>query len=125
VCHCRSAGQAQSLWQEREQRFSECRLELPPQQTKIVYGKDADRRGNSPHERCDFLGDTFRARRSTHRWGMYCVNFRPAASAAAARDVRRELRRWPLHTRSDKSLEDLSRMCNPVLRGWVHYDSQC
>jgi hypothetical protein len=40
------------------------------------------------------------------------------------RDFRRELRRWHLHTRSDKSLEDLSRMFNPVLRGWVNYYSR-
>jgi RNA-directed DNA polymerase len=124
VCHCRTEGQAQSLRQELEQRFAECRLELHPQKTKIVYCKDADRRGSYPNERFDFLGYTFRARRSKNRWGKYFVNFSPAASAEATRDFRRELRRWHLHTRSDKSLEDLSRMFNPVLRGWVNYYSR-
>jgi RNA-directed DNA polymerase len=59
-----------------------------------------------------------------NRWGKYFVNFSPAASAEATRDFRRELRRWHLHTRSDKSIEDLSRMFNPVLRGWVNYYSR-
>jgi group II intron reverse transcriptase/maturase len=121
VCHCRTEAQAQSLRQELEQRFAECRLELHPQKTKIVYCKDDDRRGTYPNDRFDFLGYTFRARRSKNRWGKYFVNFSPAASAEATRDFRRELRRWHLHTRSDKSLEDLSRMFNPVLRGWVNY----
>jgi RNA-directed DNA polymerase len=121
VCHCRTEEQAQSLRKELEQRFAECRLELHPQKTKIVYCKDDDRRGNYPHEKFDFLGYTFRARRSKNRWGKYFVNFSPAASAEALRDFRRELRRWHLHTRSDKSLEDLSRMFNPVLRGWANY----
>jgi Reverse transcriptase (RNA-dependent DNA polymerase) len=55
-CHCRTAGQAQSLRQELEQRVTECRLERHPQKTKIVYCKDEDRRGSYPHERFDFLG---------------------------------------------------------------------
>ena len=124
VCHCRSEAQACRLRQELEQRFAECRRELHPQKTKIVYCKDDDRRGNDPNEQFDFLGYTFRARRSKNRWGKYFVNCSPAASAEAARDFRRELRRWHLHTRSDKSLEDLSRMFNPVLRGWINDDSR-
>jgi RNA-directed DNA polymerase len=55
-CHCRTEGQAQSLRQELEQRVTECRLERPPQKTKIVYCKDEDRRGSYPHERFDLLG---------------------------------------------------------------------
>ena len=121
VCPCRSEDQAQRLRQEVERRVAECRLELHPQKTTIVSCKDDDRRGTYPHERFDFLGYTFRPRRSKNRWGQDFVNFSPAASAEATRDFRRELRRWHLHTRSDKSLEDLSRMFNPVLRGWVNY----
>jgi RNA-directed DNA polymerase len=124
VCHGQTEAQAQRLRQELEQRFAECRLALHPQKTKIVYCKDEDRRGTYPNERFDCLGYTFRARRSKHRWGKDFVNFRPAASAEATRDFRRELRRWHLHPRSDKSLEDLSRMCHPMLRGWIN-DSSC
>ena len=35
--------------------------------------------------------------------------------------MRRGMRRWRLHLRSDKALDDLARMCNPVLRGWINY----
>ncbi len=121
VCHCRSEEQAQALHKALEQRFTACRLELHPQKTKIVYCKDDDRRGHALHEQFDFLGYTFRPRRSKNRWGKYFVNFSPAASAKATRDFRRTLRRWHLHTRSDKSLEDLSRMFHPILRGWSQY----
>jgi hypothetical protein len=31
------------------------------------------------------------------------------------------MKRWELQRRSDKSLEDLSRMFNPRIRGWVNY----
>ena len=35
--------------------------------------------------------------------------------------MRAEMRLWKLHLRSDKSIEDLSRMFNPKIRGWLHY----
>jgi hypothetical protein len=31
------------------------------------------------------------------------------------------IRSWNLHLRSDKAIEDLSRMFNPVIRGWLQY----
>ena len=31
------------------------------------------------------------------------------------------MRRWHLHRRSDKAIDDLARMWNPVLRGWIQY----
>ena len=58
----------------------QCRLELHPEKTKIVYCKDDDRRGTSPHEKFDFLGYTFRPRRSKNRKGKFFINFSPAAS---------------------------------------------
>ena len=36
---------------------------------------------------------------------------------------RREIRRWALHHRSYKSLEELARQYNPTIRGWIAYYS--
>ncbi len=30
-----------------------------------------------------------------------------------------EMRDWDIHRKSDKELADLSRMFNPIIRGWV------
>jgi RNA-directed DNA polymerase len=38
--------------------------------------------------------------------------------------MRQTIRSWRLHLRSDKPLDDLAHMCNPILRGWVNYDGQ-
>ena len=43
-----------------------------------TIGKDDDRKGSSEHERFDFLGYTFRPRRSKNRLGKYFINFAPA-----------------------------------------------
>ena len=39
----------------------------------------------------------------------------------AVKKIRKEIRSWNLHLRSDKRIEDLSRMFNPVIRGWLQY----
>jgi RNA-directed DNA polymerase len=31
------------------------------------------------------------------------------------------MRQWQIHRRTDTSLDDLARMSNPVLRGWINY----
>jgi RNA-directed DNA polymerase len=121
VCHCTSEAQAKSVQAAIERRFAQCRLELHPQKTKIVYCKDDDRRRNYLHEQFDFLGFTFRARPSKNRWGKHFVNFSPAVSNKATKSLRATMREWRLHLRSDKSLEDLAGMFNPILRGWINY----
>ena len=123
VVHCKSEAQAQMIKRAIEERLAECGMELHPQKTKIVYCKDDDRRGSYPNEKFDFLGFTFQARRSKNRWGKYFINFSPAVSKDAATRMRQEMRKWRIQMRSDKSLEDISRMFDPVLRGWITYYS--
>ncbi len=124
IVHCRSERQAQWIRTVIERRLSECKLELHPDKTRIVYCKDSSRRGSYPNEKFDFLGYSFRPRRSKNRLDNYLVNFSPAVSNEAAKEMRREMRGWRLHLRSDKSLDDLSSMVNPILRGWVNYYTQ-
>src|SRR5208283_2813288 len=103
------------------QRLAECGLELNLQKTKIVYCKDANRRGTHEHEKFNFLGHEFRPRRARNRRGEDFVSFLPAISEKAAKGIRQEMRRWKLQCRSDKSIEDLARMFNPKIRGWMQY----
>ena len=37
--------------------------------------------------------------------------------------ISRDIRRWALHHRSDKSLTELAQMYNPCIRGWITYYS--
>jgi RNA-directed DNA polymerase len=63
----------------------------------------------------------FRPRRSHDRYGRLFTNFTPAIAPAAAKALRQEVRGWRLQLKSDKSIDDLSRMFDPVIRGWVNY----
>jgi RNA-directed DNA polymerase len=121
ICHCRSEAQARSLREALEARLAECKLELHPQKTKIVYCKDANRRGGYPRRRFDFLGYTFRPRRSKNREGKLFVSFAPAVSDKAAKAMRQRMRGWRLHHRVDLGLDDISQWVRPVVQGWVRY----
>jgi len=121
LCHCVSEEQAKKLRDALEKRFAECGLQLHPEKTKIVYCKDDDRRGNFLHEKFDFLGYGFQARRSKNRWGKFFVNFSPGVSKAATKAIREEIRGWQLRCRVDRWIDDLARMFNPIIRGWITY----
>ena len=124
VVHCRSEKQARMIKAAIEKRLNQCRLELHPGKTKIVYCKDASRKGNYPYEKFDFLGYTFRPRLAKDRHGGFFVSFLPAASTAAAKAMRKTIRNWRVHRMTDKSIKDLASMFNPVVRGWINYYGQ-
>jgi RNA-directed DNA polymerase len=121
VAHCKTEERAKRVLESIRRRLERCQLELHPEKTRLVYCRDDDRRGRYRHEKFDFLGYTFRPRRSRNRWGKYFVNFSPAVSNDAAKKMRQEMRSWRIHLRSDKAIDDLARMWNPVLRGWIQY----
>jgi group II intron reverse transcriptase/maturase len=123
ICHCKSAEEARALWSALQDRFAACKLVLHPEKTKIVYCKDANRRGDFPNQSFDFLGFTFRARKALGRGRHAFACFLPAASPKALTSISRTVRRWALHHCSDKSLQDLAAMYNPCIRGWINYYS--
>jgi len=121
IVHCRTESEALVLKGALGSRFRECRLELHPEKTRIIYCKDSNRREEHAAMSFDFLGFTFRPRLSKSRSGRYFVNFGPAVSNQAGRGMRQKARRWHLYLRSDYSLEDLSRIFSPIIRGWINY----
>jgi RNA-directed DNA polymerase len=124
VVHCRTKAEAEKVRAAIAARLQGCGLGLHPEKTKVVYCKDDDRRRTYPNEKFDFLEYTFRPRRSKSRKGKYFINFSPAVSDKATKTIREEIRSWNLHLRSDKTIEDLSRMFNPIVRGWLQYYGQ-
>src|SRR5690625_5824444 len=64
VIHCKTGNEAVNLLESLNRRMNECKLELHPIKTKIVYCKDADRKEDHENIAFDFLGYTFRPRLS-------------------------------------------------------------
>jgi RNA-directed DNA polymerase len=121
LVHCRTLKQAQFVKHQVAQRFAECGLEIHPKKTRIVYCKGVHRDEKYEHIQFDFLGYTFRPRRSYDKYGRTFTNFTPAMARSAATALRQEVRSWRLQLKSDKSLEDLSQMYGPKIAGWIAY----
>ena len=122
IVHCRSEQQAREVVDAIRGRFTQCGLTLHPTKTRIVYCKDDDRPGEYEHIAFDFLGYTFQPRRAKNRWGKFFVGFLPAMSTKAATAIRHTIRAWRMaSTRNPQPLEELARLVNPAVRGWLNY----
>lgn len=121
VVHCTSKRQAELVRDAIAERLKECRLELHPMKTRVVYCKDARRRGSHEHVAFTFLGYEFRARRARSKDGRHFDGFGPGISPAASKELRQTMRGWRLNRRSGKTLGDLAQMVNPIVRGWLNY----
>jgi RNA-directed DNA polymerase len=121
VVHCASKAEAETVLAALENRMAQVGLELHPDKTRIVYCKDGTRRGSHEHERFTFLGYTFRPRLAKSRHGNFFLSFLPAVSDDARKKIGREIRRWRINRRSDKTIDDLARFINPIVQGWINY----
>jgi RNA-directed DNA polymerase len=122
VIHCRSYEQAQQVQREIEKRLRCCKLEAHPEKTRIVYCRDSNRRQEHDQVKFDFLGYTYQPRKAQNRRdGRYFISFVPAISRKAMKAIAATACDWGIHAMSDKGLDDLSRMFNKYIRGWINY----
>ena len=123
VTHCVSLKQAKYLQRRLEERFKKYGLELNLEKTRIVYCKDDDRKGTYENTSFDFLGYTFRPRHAKSKYGKYFTSFLPAVSKKAQKAIRKEVKRWRLQLKNDKSIVDIANMFNKKIQGWINYYS--
>src|ERR1700739_4355758 len=121
VVHCGSEAQARQVQDAIAARLEQVGLQLHPDKTRVVYCKDAARRDDHEVTSFVFLGYGFRPRLAKSRTGHHFVSFLPAVSTAAKKAMSAEIRSWHLARRSDKSLDDLARMFNNIVQGWINY----
>jgi len=121
VVHCTSKEQAEQVRDAIANRLKECQLELHPVKTRIVYCKDANRRGSHEHESFTFLGYTFRPRLARSKRGGAFVSFLPAIGDDERKRIGRVIRRWRLHRWSGSTLTDLAKAINAEVQGWINY----
>ncbi len=122
LAHCKTEQEAQKLLCDLERRFAICGLQLNPNKTRIIYCKDASRKGKYSNKSFDFLGYSFKARlcKNTKRDSLF-VNFTPAVSKSAMKSMRATTRKCNIRNRTDLSLNDIARWYNPIIRGWLNY----
>lgn len=123
ICHCETKEQAEALLVELEQRFKDCKLEIHPEKTKIVYCKDGVRKENNcSNTKFVFLGYEFRARAAENKnTKQVFTGFLPAISPKAEKSIMEKIRKLNVRNRSDLSLTQLAEWLNPMITGWMNY----
>ena len=122
IVHCKTEAEAQALLVELKQRFAECKLELHPDKTKIVYCKDSNRTESYPNTAFKFLGYEFRGRWAKN-WqsNTHFESFLPAVCKEAKKSMTATIRKLNVRNRTDLSLEEIAKWLNPILQGWINY----
>jgi RNA-directed DNA polymerase len=121
LVHCKTEQQAKQVLAELMQRFKACGLKLHPTKTKIVYCKDASRKGNYADTKFEFLGYSFRRRTVKTKQNKLSLSFTAAVSPLAQKSMRAKTRTQKFYKRTELSLNDIAKQFNPVLRGWIEY----
>lgn len=121
VIHCRTEAQAQFILGKVRERMKQCKLELHPEKTKIVYCKDKDRTKTYTGTSFDFLGYTFQGIYIKDRLGRFQMNFLPSVSKKAAQSLKDKIKAMELHKRSGAKIEMIAETINPVVQGWMNY----
>jgi group II intron reverse transcriptase/maturase len=121
IIHCQTERQSHYVLDKVRARFAECNLTLHPEKTKIVYCKDYRRpeiKGKAT--KFDFLGFSYSpTSKKSKRGGMF-LGYDCAVSKKSYTKIVGEIRK----TRFDrwaKSWDDIVKLLNVKIRGWIHY----
>ena len=122
LMHCRTEQEAQQMMEAIKQRFEECKLELHPEKTKIIYCKDRKRKGDQKNTKFDFLGYTFRPRavKDTRKNEVF-LGYGPGVSNKALTSMRERIKKSGFGRRTEISLNEIAEQYNPIIQGWINY----
>jgi len=126
IVHCHSQKQAEYVLDMISRRMTECKLELHPDKTKIIYCKRNYKEKQTPkpdHTSFDFLGFTFRPRKVKTKRGKFITGFRPGISNKSRAKIWKVLREMKLHRFVTKTIDQLGQIkyLNRKIRGWINY----
>ncbi|MGH3504886.1 MAG: hypothetical protein ACRDQA_28920 [Nocardioidaceae bacterium] len=116
VVHRVTERQAREVWVALAERPGSVGLRLHPDKTKLVYCKDAKRRGSFGQVWVTFRGFTFRPRKERQKDGRFYVGFLPAVSPEALKAMGQQVRDWRIHLRTGLGLKTLAEWINPTCR---------
>ena len=121
LIHCRTKEEAIFIKEKLANRLEECKLELHPIKTRIVYCKDKDRTREEELTEFDFLGYTFKAVYIMCKDGKIRHNFIASVSNSSSKSFREKIKAMEVHKRTGCKIDIIAEMLNPLIRGWMNY----
>ncbi len=121
IVHCDTEKEAKELLSKIVCRFKECGLNVHPEKTRIVYCKKDRRPLIGKPVQFDFLGFSFLPVMTKLKRGGSFLQYSCKMSRKSKKRILQELRSMELHRRSQSSIQDLAKVLNPKIRGWINY----
>ncbi|PCH64858.1 MAG: group II intron reverse transcriptase/maturase [Bacteroidetes bacterium] len=122
IIHCSSKEEADRLLKTIAIRMQQCKLQLHPKKTQVVYCKSYKRKEHHPNVKFDFLGFSFQPRSLRGKQtGRMFLGFGPQVSTESRKRMVGEVSRMRIHRWSTGTIEELAALLNPKIRGWMNY----
>lgn len=122
ILHCHSKTHAEQTLKAIRERLADCRLELHPDKTKIVYCRDFRRKGSYPEVKFDFLGYSFQPRSAkSKKTGNLFLGYDCAISISSRKRIADKLETLKIDSQSFRSIVGIAQYLNPMIRGWINY----
>jgi RNA-directed DNA polymerase len=122
ILHCQTQKEAEEILLQITQRMEQCKLELHPMKTKIVYCKDARRKEPYKQVQFDFLGFSFQPRPTKGWQGGKLRNFFDLAiSASTQKKITEEFTRMNILRNSSVTIEEIADELYSKIQGWINY----
>ena len=123
IIHAKNEPEARHLLKSLKIRFEQCKLELHPEKTKLVYcnRKGRRKRKEAKERQFDFLGYTFRSRSVMTKEGTIIFGFSPSISNKSTKRIAEEGRRLRFHRWTHLDIVGLSKALRSKIIGWLNY----
>lgn len=123
IVHANSESEALLILERVKERMIQCKLELHPEKTKIVFCPSLRRRKRKKNElqKFDFLSFTFQPRKAVTKTGKVTMSFSPSISKKSVNRIVKLCRSLKIHRWTSVGIEEVSRRLTPMIRGWIQY----
>ena len=121
IVHCKTEKQAVYILNQIRERMKECKLDLHPDKTKIVYCKQSGRDGENENISFNFLGFEFRPDSVRTPKGKLWLGYFARISRKAKKHIVSEIRKFKIHRNTGAELLSIAQQLAPMLRGWIAY----
>lgn len=122
IVHCHTKKKAEELLLQIKERMTQCKLELHPDKTKIVYCKDFRRKETNENVQFNFLGFSFQPRPTKNKQtGKIQNQFDLAISREAQKKIVEEINYFRVHQWSEATIEEIADRLYSKLQGWINY----
>jgi RNA-directed DNA polymerase len=123
IIHAKNEPEARHLLKSLRERFEQCKLELHPAKTKLVYcnRKGRRKRKEAKERQFDFLGYTFRSRSVKTKEGTIIFGFSPSISRESTKRISEEGRKLGFHRWTHLDIVGMSKALRSKIVGWLNY----